>query len=346
MSYSRLMQEMAPQVKVVIVGGGINGFSCGVNILESLPNVEATIVSELFTPDTTGDKAAGLCLPLGVSDTPIELIAKWTKATLEFCRSLANTGEAATAGVFPHSGFYLGDATCSNLKDIFLTHQTLSKDEIRKIMPSNKSESAFITTYVLEGKLFLAWLTQRFLKYRGKTERRKVMSLSEFVGKYDVIINCAGLGSKELVSDSEVYPVRGQVIKVKAPFVKHFYIDMSEMTYIIPTSEVVTIGGTYQKGNYDEEVDMLTKKKLMEEACQLVPSLKNSEFIEDWVGFRPGRTRLRLEKEMMQFNGKTIPVIHNYGHSGAGLTLCWGCATDVVELLKQDRHLAKFSSKL
>lgn len=32
--------------------------------------------------------------------------------------------------------------------------------------------------------------------------------------------------------------------------------------------------------------------------------------------------------------GKT-PVVYNYGHGGAGLTLAWGTAGDAVELVKQ-----------
>jgi D-amino-acid oxidase len=31
-------------------------------------------------------------------------------------------------------------------------------------------------------------------------------------------------------------------------------------------------------------------------------------------------------------NGKKI--IHNYGHGGAGVTLSWGCADEIVEMIK------------
>jgi D-amino-acid oxidase len=37
-----------------------------------------------------------------------------------------------------------------------------------------------------------------------------------------------------------------------------------------------------------------------------------------------------LEKESI---GEKI-VIHNYGHGGAGVTLSWGCADEVVKLVK------------
>lgn len=52
-------------------------------------------------------------------------------------------------------------------------------------------------------------------------------------------------------------------------------------------------------------------------------------------GLRPGRTSLRLELESLRSGdrGAVIPIIHNYGHGGAGLTLGWGCAGNVVKLL-------------
>jgi D-amino-acid oxidase len=43
------------------------------------------------------------------------------------------------------------------------------------------------------------------------------------------------------------------------------------------------------------------------------------------VGLRPSRSAVRLERD-----GR---VVHCYGHGGAGVTLSWGCADEVVELV-------------
>ena len=48
------------------------------------------------------------------------------------------------------------------------------------------------------------------------------------------------------------------------------------------------------------------------------------------VGLRPSRYEVRLEEETI--NGKK--VIHNYGHGGAGVTLSWGCADEIVKMIK------------
>ena len=61
------------------------------------------------------------------------------------------------------------------------------------------------------------------------------------------------------------------------------------------------------------------------------------QVLEDWVGLRPGRTSLRLEREDLHLGaagGRETVVLHNYGHGGSGLTLAWGCAGDVVKMIK------------
>lgn len=75
-----------------------------------------------------------------------------------------------------------------------------------------------------------------------------------------------------------------------------------------------------------------------------------AEFVREWVGLRPGRPSVRLEIQPERASGlrKVMPVIHNYGHGGAGLTLSWGCAGHVLEILDDwlRQRKTKTASKL
>lgn len=59
------------------------------------------------------------------------------------------------------------------------------------------------------------------------------------------------------------------------------------------------LGGTGQVGNYSTAVSMLDAEKIADRAMQVVPSLKQAELMDHWVGLRPGRVRLRLEAEAL-----------------------------------------------
>ncbi|KAJ8306109.1 hypothetical protein KUTeg_016654 [Tegillarca granosa] len=123
---------------------------------------------------------------------------------------------------------------------------------------------------------------------------------------YDIIINCSGIGAAQLVEDKTVRPIRGQLIKVHAPWVKHFYIsfDGTDDVYILPGVHGVSLGGTSQKENWNTNVSISDRDRIWSGCIKMVPSLENAK------------------------------VIHNYGHGGSGITLHWGCALDVVRLVK------------
>ena len=56
---------------------------------------------------------------------------------------------------------------------------------------------------------------------------------------------------------------------------------------------------------------------IVEGASCIEPSVRHSTKIRDWVGLRPGRPSVRLEREMID----GISVVHNYGHGGSGITV-------------------------
>jgi glycine/D-amino acid oxidase-like deaminating enzyme len=91
----------------------------------------------------------------------------------------------------------------------------------------------------------------------------------------------------------------------------------------------VVLGGVAQQGSWSLEQNTEDHDFILNKCASIIPELKDAEIIEDLVGLRPGRTEVRLEKE--ERGG--VDLIHNYGHGGSGVTLSWGCADEVVELV-------------
>jgi glycine/D-amino acid oxidase-like deaminating enzyme len=65
---------------------------------------------------------------------------------------------------------------------------------------------------------------------------------------------------------------------------------------------------------------------------ELLPTPDFSRVKRYIAGIRPYRRgRFRLEEDRL---GDKV-LLHNYGHGGAGVTLSWGCAEEVVEMLRE-----------
>ncbi|HUC20057.1 MAG TPA: FAD-dependent oxidoreductase, partial [Candidatus Polarisedimenticolaceae bacterium] len=69
--------------------------------------------------------------------------------------------------------------------------------------------------------------------------------------------------------------------------------------------------------------------RILKKVRTILPQLADVTVLEEKVGLRPARDAIRLEAEPV---GKGC-VVHNYGHGGAGFSLSWGCAQEVVRLV-------------
>lgn len=90
---------------------------------------------------------------------------------------------------------------------------------------------------VCEGRLYSRWLTRQLEEAGVHFVQRKLTSLAELAGEgWDVVFNCSGLGAKALLPDQNTYPIRGQIMRVKAPWVNQcvFAHFSDETAYIIP----------------------------------------------------------------------------------------------------------------
>ena len=181
---------------------------------------------------------------------------------------------------------------------------------------------------VIDMSMYLGWLEQRVLAAGASFTRRTIDSLGDIRGVADLVVNCTGLGARELCHDGELFGVRGQVMVVDAPEVSAFCVDEATMTYIIPRLHDVVLGGTAEEHVYETRADEGSAASIREHCGRLMPVLSTAPVRAHKVGIRPCRTAVRLELERLD----GLPIVHNYGHGGSGVTVSWGCADEVASL--------------
>jgi len=335
--------------RIAVVGAGVIGLSVSLCLTETYgQQLDLTIIADKFSPDTTSDHAGGLILPGGnyipAGGSLFEKDSEqWATDTFHrLCHIHKMYGEDVT-GIQITSGykFYKEKQATPWIKHLLFEFKELNKPEAKALdLPCQRFETIWaFRTFMIRGETYLPWMMRKIQDNGGLIVQHKVESLLELSG-YDIIINCTGLGAHHLVGDKSLFPVRGQIVVVKAPWMKTVYYnrepDLSDVVYILPRQDVVLLGGTAQPNNWSTTPDPKTAQKIYQDCLKLAPELKGAEVIGGWACLRPVRERVRLEVET-PLSGP--PVIHNYGHGGQGVILSWGCAIQTMNLMRD--HLVK-----
>ena len=335
------------KLKVCVVGGGVIGLSTAVNIVDNISNVEVDIIAEKFSPNTTSDISGGWWEPHDIKDLITDKEThQLAEITFHHIRLLSVSELASEIGAFRLSAYSLSrhKREAPVYKDMFHEHREMTKAELASF-PGFRHGFTF-TSLVLECNKYLPWLTKRFCDRGGGVIQRRVNTIGELAETYDIAVNCTGLGASDLVNDLEVTPARGQMVRVQAPWIKHCINDPENFAYILPRSDHILLGGSYEKGSYETTPSLELRETILTRCRAMVPSLKYAKFERDLVGLRPCRPNIRLEAEQMFVGEKNLQVIHNYGHSGSGVTLHWGCALKATSLVQEAVQTISNQAKL
>lgn len=344
---TRSLGSSAADIRIAIVGGGVIGLTTALRLVQTFPRCHLTIVAEKLASETTSEGAAGLWKPFALSSKQDPAVVfNWGAETFAHYMHLSQTDEAPRAGILraPAYEIYKEVIPDPDWSRIVPGFRHLSSAELSLYDPSGSAEFGFAyETIIAEGRLYLPWLLDTIQKeIRGDFQiRRERVSRLSGLSEFDVVVNCTGLGARELVEDDQMYAIRGHVVRVKAPWVVHHVEGLVEdhdlPAYIIPNRDTVILGGTKVRGNEDTTPREEDRQAILDRCCKAMPSLAAAEIAGEWVGLRPGRedgVRIGVEHIQVENSSSMLPVIHNYGHGGSGLTLAWGCAGDVVELVK------------
>ncbi|KZS08008.1 D-aspartate oxidase [Daphnia magna] len=324
-------------VKVAVIGAGIVGLSVAKVLQERFPNLPITLLADKFSPGTTSDGAAGLWMPFLLGDTPESDVYAYSKDTWDFLKELWNSPSGGKLGVSLVPCLQTSDTVSSipSYSDFIYGFQVLKREELALYKKPQWKQGYRFVTFTCEGSRLMPHLMEQFRRKGGNVVVKRLECFEELASDFDVIINCSGIGAKELANDLSVHPIRGHIFRIKAPWQKSILIDDSDVgNYIIPNQDSVVLGGTHDKDQWDTIPRKEDAKFILEGCTSLFPSLEKAEILYEWVGLRPGRSQLRVELEKKMIDGKPLTVIHNYGHGGSGLTTFYGCALKVANLLE------------
>ena len=131
-------------------------------------------------------------------------------------------------------------------------------------------------TLLIEPPVFLARL-ESDLRQRGAAfVERHFDSRADILATvpHHVIVNCTGMGAKNLFNDAEMQPIKGQLAMLPAQ--NNLAYLYSGDGYLFPRSDHVVIGGTYEENVADETVSQTVCKnvvKYMEAHFGVVPPM-------------------------------------------------------------------------
>ncbi|MFD7118322.1 FAD-dependent oxidoreductase [Streptomyces sp. NPDC059922] len=313
---------MAAEERVVVVGAGVAGLTTAVLLAEA--GTPVRVIADQV-PGATSLAAGAMWGPYLVE--PKDKVDQWGQRSLEIFRALADdpaTGVHLTSGIEASREAEAPPEWATTLPGFRPCEVTE--------LPAGFTSGYRFTVPLIDMPVYLDYLLQRLRAAGGTIEQRKLASLDD-AGPAATIVNCSGLGSRALVPDPGLRPIRGQHVVVTNPGLTDFFSEDTgsspDLLCFYPHGGTVVLGGTAVDGESSLEADDKAAAGILARCTEIEPRLAGAHILEHRIGARPTRSAVRVEAERC-VDGTL--VVHNYGHGGAGVTLSWGCAEEVLDL--------------
>lgn len=314
---------MTDEPGVTVVGGGVVGLTSSLALAGAGHRVRC--VRDVPAAETVSAVAGGLWFPYHVE--PRERVAAWGLESLAWFRSLT---EVPAAGVALREGLMVERGPADRW---WVAGVEGWREASPHELPEGATGGVVCRVPLVTMAVHLSWLEDRCRAAGVELVEGRVDDLAD-IGSAVVVV-AAGIRSAQLVEDEGPRPSRGQVALLANPGLERWLVDDDHpdgMVYALPHPGWVVCGGTDVMGSWDLEPHPEVHAAIVARVRSVVPELADAEVLGARVGLRPVAPSVRLGRT--DVGGRT--VVTNYGHGGAGVTLAWGCAQEVVRLVAEE----------
>lgn len=351
--------------RVLVVGAGVVGLTTALCLHES--GYEVTVVADRFAPDLTSVVAGALWewppAVCGRHGDPrsLDRSKRWCMVSYRKFKELAAAfGEEETGVHLRQVYFYFNQQLedepfeLGKMKELagevddFEHGLHIVPAEIERGFRGGIRDAYRHMAPMVDTDVYLAWLLERVEargirvvagKIAGNLIDNEEALLRRFAAA--AIVNCAGLGALAISGDTSTYPLRGALVRLlderREVTAAHCIARASSSTpeqnivFIVPRGrQGLVLGGLVQKDQWatDLSLDHPLIRQMYEGCLDFLPLLRSLPI----DAAEPVRTGLRpfTRDNVCVESVPGCRIVHNYGHGGAGVTLSWGCAEEVV----------------
>ena len=305
----------------LVIGAGVIGLTCAIELAES--GMQVRILAAAPPQETTSRAASAMW---GSSFAgPADDVRRWALASLGALRTLA--GEPGTGVRLARGMLAARSGEEGPPEFLFPGVDVVRRDDA----PPGFAAAFAVEVPVIDMPRHLDYLLARFEAAGGELELRRLDALSDVAGAAPVVVNCSGVGARDLVPDPTVRAVRGQHVIVENPGLEEFFMEEPAPRWAgwFPHGDHVVLGGCADEDDWRLEPDPAMAAEIVRRCAAIEPRLAGARVIEHRVGLRPARPEIRLEEQALGASR----CVHDYGHGGTGVALAWGCARDVAAIV-------------
>ncbi len=236
---------------VAVLGCGVIGLSTAIVLQKN--GFRPTIYAREVPPNTTSDVAGASWFP--------GLLVDETRRTAAFMQQFVRVARLSHRrfqqlvgdeyGVYWRKQYFLADRQLPDpwqmeaLPELFPDTRHLPPGT----HPFRRPHVYIDNMMFMEMPMYLRALMRDFQQFGGMITVREFHSIRDVLALPEaVIVNCTGLGARELFDDDEMTPLKGQLVVLLPQPEIQYALTFDDDYYMFPRRDGILLGGTHEEG--------------------------------------------------------------------------------------------------